>query len=345
MRLYSWKIAVVLLAALTATLTAQQAGPYKVLTTATVGGDGGFDYVYADPASRKLYIPRMGVNGRITVFDLDTLNSAGNIPGVNAHGVAVDGKSSHGFGSSKPVIMFDSATLTTIKTIDVQGGPDGILGDPTTGHIYILSHSSPNVTVVNAADGAVVGTIDVGGAPEQSVLDGKGHLYIDLEDKGSIAVVDTGTLKLTGTFSLAGKGDGCAGLAIDAKNGILFAACRNPQTMVILRAADGVVLTTLPIGNGSDGAVFNPATMEAFSSQGDGTLTVIKENSPTSFSVEQNVTTMPRAKTLTLDSKTGHILLIAAQYAPPPANAPAVNGRPARGQIVPGSFSILVVGK
>jgi DNA-binding beta-propeller fold protein YncE len=310
-----------------------------------VGGDGGFDYVYADSAARKLYVPRSGSSGRITVFDLDTLKPAGEIVNVSAHGAAVDSKSSHGFGSSKPVAMWDTNTLATIKTIDVQGGPDGILGDPFNGRIYILSHGAPNVTVINAKDGSIAGTIDLGGAPEQAVSDGNGHLYIDIEDKGNIAVVDAKTLTVTAHYDLAGKGGTCAGLAIDVKNNILFAACRNPQTMVILKATDGTILDTLPIGKGSDGAVFNPSTMEAFSSQGDGTLTVVKENSPTSFVVEQTVQTLPGAKTLTLDSKTNHIVLITAEYAAPPASAPTPGGRPARGQMVPGSFSILVVGR
>jgi YVTN family beta-propeller protein len=322
---------------------AQQAGPYKVLQTAKVGGEGGFDYVYADDAGRKLYVPRSGPSGRISVFDLDSLKPVGEIANVSAHGAAVDTRSQHGFGSSKPVAMWDAKTLATIKTIDVQGGPDGILGDPSSGRVYVLSHSSPNVTVIDAKDGSVLGTIDLGGAPEQAVSDGKGHLYIDLEDKGSIAQVDAKTMKVTATYDLQGKGGTCAGLAMDVKNNILFAACRNPQTMVILNAGDGKILETLPIGVGSDGAVFNPKTMEAFSSQGDGTLTIVKENSSTSFVVEQTLQTQPRAKTLTLDSKTNRLLLITAEFTPAPAPPPG--GRPARGQMVPDSFSILVVGK
>ena len=148
---------------------------------------------------------------------------------------------------------------------------------------------------------------------------------------------------MTAKYDLEGKGGTCAGLAIDVQHHVLFATCRNPQAMVILSAEDGKIITTLPIGMGTDGAVFNPATMEAFSSHADGTLTVVKENSPTSFEVEQNVATMTTGKTLTLDKKTGHILVIAAEFGPPPADAPA--GRPARGPMVAGSFSILAVGK
>ncbi len=323
---------------------AQQAGPYKVLQTLKVGGEGGFDYVYADDAARKLYVPRLGPAGQINVFDLDTLKPMGVIANVSAHGAAIDAKSQHGFGSSKPVVMWDAKTLATIKTIEVQGGPDGIMADPFNGRVYVFSHSAPNATVIDAKDGSVVGTIDLGGAPEQAVSDGKGRVYVDLEDKGSIAVVDAKTLKVTATYDLQGKGGTCAGLAMDVKNNILFAACRSPQTMVILNAGDGKILDTLPIGAGTDGAVFNPKTMEAFSSQGgDGTLTIVKENSPTSFVVEQTLQTLPRAKTLTLDSKTNRLLLITAEFTPAPAPPPG--GRPGRGQMVPDSFSILVVGK
>ncbi|HTA47321.1 MAG TPA: hypothetical protein VK789_32985 [Bryobacteraceae bacterium] len=322
-----------------------QQGPYKVLKNVKVGGEGGFDYVYADSAGRRLYVPRPGApTSRISVFDLDTLAPVGEIPMANARGAAVDPKTNHGFATSKPVVMWDTKTLQTIKTIDVQGGPDGIMFDPFNQRVYILSHIAPNATVIDSKDGSVLGTIDLGGAPEQAVSDGKGHIYVDIEDKGNIAVVDAKTMMVTAHYDLSSKGGTCAGLAMDAKNRILFSTCRNPQTMVILNADDGKILDALPIGMGSDGAVFNPATMEAFSSQGDGTLTVVKESSPTSFAVEQTVQTPPRAKTLTLDAKTNNILLITAEYTQP--STPAPPGRfGGRGQMVPDSFAIVAVGK
>ena len=279
----------------------------------------------------------------MSVFNLDTLDPVAEIPNANARGVAVDPKSNHGFCSSKPVVMWDTKTLATIKTIDVQGNPDGILFDPFNERVYVFSHSAPNATVINAKDGSVAGTIDLGGGPEQAVTDGRGHLYVDIEDKDNIAVVDAKTLTVTAHYGLNGKGGGPGGLAFDVKNHILFAACHDPATMVILNANDGKIITALPIGSGVDGAVFNPATMEAFSSQGDGTLTVIKENGPASFVVTQNVQTQRTAKTLTLDTKTNKIFLIAAEFTPPPTPPPA--GRRSRGQMVPDSFSILVVGK
>jgi hypothetical protein len=334
---------------LIASAAAAQPAPYKVLKTIKAGGDGGFDYVYADANGRKLYIPRSGPTARIMVFDLDKLEPAGEIAGVSAHGAAVDAKSGHGFSSSRPLAMWDAKTLATIKTIDVQGFPDGILGDAASQRIYVLSHAAPNITVINAADGSIAGTIDIGGAPEQAVVDGKGHLYVDVEDKDQVAVVDTKTMAKTGSYGLDGKCGTPAGLALDAKSHVLFVACRNPATMTMLNSDTGKILAVLPIGAGVDGAVFSPATREAFSSQGDGTLTVVKEVSPTEFVVEQTVQTQVSAKTLTLDAKTNRVLLIAAEFGPPPAApAPAAGappGRPRRGPMLPNSFSILVVGR
>jgi len=330
---------------LTGTLSLVAAGansPYRVVNSARVGGAGGFDYVFADSTTRRLYIPR---GDRVTVFDLDTLQPAGVIANAaSVHGAVVDPKSHHGFSSSKPVVMWDTLTLATIKTIEVEGNPDGIMYDPFTERIIVLSHRAPNATVIDAKDGSVVGTIDLGGAPEQGVSDGAGRLYIDIEDKDNVAVVDAKTLKVIANYPFDGKGGTPAGLAFDVKNHVLFACCRNPATCVVLNADNGKILATLPIGAGTDGAVFNPATMEAFSSQRDGTMTVIKENSPTSFEVTQNVSTKAGAKTLTLDEKTNKILLIAAETTPPPPQTdPTKKG--GRGQMIPDSFTILVVSR
>ena len=215
------------------------AGPYKILKSAKVGGAGGFDYVYADPAGRKLYIPRTGTPPRVTVFDLDTLAPLGEIPNTNARGAAVSTKSGHGFVSSKPVAMFDSKTLAPIKTIDVDGGPDGIMYDGFNDRVWIFSHREPHATVINASDGSIAGTVNLGGAPEQAASDGKGKIYVDIEDKDNIAVVDAATLTVTAHYDISAKGGTCAGLAMDVKNQILFSTCRKPQTMVILNAKDG----------------------------------------------------------------------------------------------------------
>ncbi len=349
--------AIATLISFTALARAQESGPYKVLKIQLVGGEGGFDYVTADPDGRNLYVARSGPAGHIGVFNLDTLAQVGDIPGTSAHGGAVDTATGHGFATSKPVTMFDAKTFAILKKIDVQGNPDGYLNDAVNHRFYILSHQAPNITVLDDKDGSILGTIDLGGAPEQAVIDGHGKIYVDLEDKAAIAVIDADAMKMVGRYDLSSKGGGCAGLALDAKNGILFAACRDKNNMIILSAADGHIFTDLPIGVGCDGATFNPETMEVFSSQGDGTLTVIKENSPTNFAVEQTVITPARAKTITLDTKTGSLFLITAEYGPTPAApaqpagaAPPAGGPPAfmrgpRPPMIPGSFQILVVGK
>ena len=303
--------------------------PYKIINSAQSLGTGGIDYVAADSEGRRLYVPR---GGQVLVFDLDTLKSVGAIPDAKGvHGAAIDPKSKHGFSSSNPVLMWDTETLKTIKTIEVQGRPDGIIFEPETERIYVLSHSQPNATVIDAKDGSIVGTIDLGGAPEQAASDGHGHLYVDIEDKDNIAVVDVKTMKVTAHYDLGGKGGTPAGLGLDAKNHILFAFCRNPATAVILNADDGKILATLPIGKGTDGGGFNPHTMEAFSSQGDGTLTIIKEKSPTEFEVAQTVQTKSRAKTCTLDMKNNSIVLITTSPAPETAAVPQANPNPTVG--------------
>jgi DNA-binding beta-propeller fold protein YncE len=344
-------------------------GPYTVLKTARVGGEGGWDYIYADAVGRRLYIPRRGspvveatdarpaapaVATRLTIFNLDTLERVGEIEGIGGNGAAVDPKSGHGFTSSKPVSMFDTKTMKLIKTIDVgAAAPDGILFDAFNGRVYIFSHPTKDATVIDAKDGAVLGTIDLGGVPEQGVADGKGTLYVVMQDaQGSVTAVDVKTMKATGHFPLGDKG-GCNGLALDGKNHVLFAACArsgNPPAqppqpmMVILRADDGKILTSLPLAGGSDGAVFNSATMEAFSTHGNGTLTVVKEQSPTSFEVEQNLQTMNGARTVTFDSKTNHLFTMSDERGPAPPPPPG-GGRGARAPAVPGSFTILMIGK
>ncbi len=345
---------------------AQQTGPYKVLKMARVGGEGGWDYIYADSAGRRLYIPRRGspatpaadgrpavpaAETRLSIYNLDSLELIGEIAGVGGNGAAVDPKSGHGFTSSRPVSMFDAKSMTLLKTIDVApAAPDGIYFDPFNRRVYVFSHPTKDATVIDAAEGAVLGTIDLGGVPEQAVGDGKGMLYVVMQDaQGSVTAVDVKTMKTVAHYPLGDKGR-CNGLALDAKNHVLFAACANsgnppaqpPQPMmVVLSATDGKILANLPLAGGSDGAVFNPATMEAFSTHGNGTLTVVKELSPTSFEVEQNLETMNGARTITLDSETGHILTMSQERGP----TPAPGGRGGRAPAIPGSFTIVMVGK
>ncbi|HEX5282852.1 MAG TPA: hypothetical protein VFW30_01940 [Bryocella sp.] len=367
-----------------ATLLAAQAptqdGPYKVLKTARVGGEGGWDYIYADAAARRIYIPRGAVRAtpatdtspatealppRLTVFDLDTLALINELSGVGGQGAAVDPKTGHGFTSDHPqVSMFDTKTLTKLKSIDVgEARPDGILFDAFSERVYVFSHPTKNATVIDTKDGTVVGTIDLGGVPEEGVADGKGMLYVVMQDPlGSVTAVDLKSMKAVAHYSLVDMG-GCNGLALDVKNSVLFAACSRPSpsaqtpnpapstgqsqaAMVVLSAKDGKILTKLPLAGSSDGAVFNPATMEAFSTGGNGTLTVVKEKTPTTFEVEQVLKTMNGARTITLDTKTGHLFTMSQERTPAPADAPAPpNGRPRMGPPVPDSFTILMIGR
>ena len=333
---------------LTGNALAQKAdAPYKVLNTTQVMGNGGIDYVLADNDARRVYVPR---GGQTFVFDLDKHNLIGSITNIGGHGVAVDPKTHHGFSSSSPVGMFDTETMQKIKSIEVQGRPDGILFEPLTERIYIFSHQSPSITVLDPKDGSIVGTIDVGGAMEQAQSDGAGKLYVDVEDENKIAVVDVKTMKVITKYDLGEKGDGPAGLGLDAKNHILFAMCHS-QNCVVLNADDGKILATLPIGNGTDGGGFNPNTLEAFSSQRDGTLSIIKEKSPTEFVVEQTVQTKQGCKTSALDTKNSVIVLICTERAPqaptaaPATNAPAGERRGGGGRGGPGNLDVLFVGR
>ena len=179
---------------------ASTTGPYKVLKTAKVGGEGGFDYISADVEGRRLYIPRSGPMGQLTVFNLDTLEPAGTIADVKSGGAVVDPKSHHGFSTTKPISMWDSETLKVIKTIDVDGRPDGIMFDPYNERVWVLSHMPPYATVIDAKEGTVVGTLDLVGTAEQAVSDGKGTVYINISDKGGVAVVNAKNLTVTANY-------------------------------------------------------------------------------------------------------------------------------------------------
>src|SRR5437870_489263 len=224
-------------------LEAQTDGPYKVLKPAKVGGEGGTDYIYADTVGRRLYITRGATQAqaatdtrpalpasekRLTIFDLDTLASVGVIPGVGGNGATVCPKTGHGFTSDHPQpSMFDVKTMKLIKTIEVPTGfsADGIYCDTFNDRVYIGSHPTKSLMVVDAKDGTVLGNVDLGGIPEQTVADGKGTVYQVLQDRpGGVAVVDAVTMKVTKTYSFVENG-GCNGLALDVKNQILFAAC------------------------------------------------------------------------------------------------------------------------
>jgi len=328
------------------------ATPYKVLDTTQLMGNGGIDYVYADNDGRRVYVPR---GGNTFVFDLDTHKYIGSITNAGGHGVAVDTATHHGFSSANQIAMFDTETMQKIKDIEVTSRPDGILLEPFTDKVLIFSHESPSITAIDPKDGSVAGTIDVGGAMEQAQSDGQGKLYCDVENQKKIAVVDMKTLKVITKYDLGDSAGEPGGLGLDVKNHILFAMCANPNVCVVVNADDGKVLATLPLDGGTDGGGFNPATMEAWSSQRNGTLTIIKESSPTSFAVEQTVQTKTGCKTSSLDTKNNQIILIcterlpqaagATPTPPPTTNASGGGRRGGRGGGGPGNLDVLWVGR
>ncbi|HWA11383.1 MAG TPA: hypothetical protein VG838_18230 [Opitutaceae bacterium] len=315
--------------------------PYKILATTQIPAAGGIDYVTADSANRRVYV---ACGSTVSVFDLDTYKLAGSLPNASGHGVAIDPENHTGLVSGNPATFFNTKTLEVIKTVPAPGA-DGYIFDAPTHHFFILSHRAPNLLVVDSKDGSIVGTVDAiapdgaNAAVEQGASDGEGHLYFDVANAHHIAVVDAKTLKVTGHFDLGEKGNGPAGLAIDVKNHILFAMCRGgtggTPACVVVSAVDGRILATLPLAGSSDGATFNPRTMEAFSSHGNGTLSVIKEVSPTEFVVEDTVQTKAGGKTCTLDAKTDHVVVITreadpsapAPATPPPAPTPAPDAK------------------
>ncbi len=319
----------------TASTSAPAANPYKILATTQIPAAGGIDYVTADSVNRRVYVACGSV---LSVFDLDTYKLVGNMTNAAGHGAAIDPENHTGLVSGNPAVFFNTQTLTQNTTIPAPGA-DGYLFDAPTHHFFILSHRAPNLRVIDSKDGSVVGTVDAIGmngtnaAVEQGATDGQGNLYFDCSDQHCIAVVDAKTLKVTAHYDLGDKGNGPAGLAIDAKNHILFAMCRGAggsgPTCVILSAADGKIITTLPLAGGSDGGGFNPNTMEAFSStgnngKGSGALSIIKENSPTDFVLEDTVATKSGAKTCTLDAKLDHIIVITREAVPAAAATASV---------------------
>jgi hypothetical protein len=324
------------------------AGPYKVLKQAKVGGEGGFDYISDDVEARRLYVPRNGPMGQLMVFNLDTLEPVGSIAGIRSGGAAVDPKSHHGFSTTKPITMWDTQTLQVIKTIDVEGRPDGILFDPFNERVWVLSHMPPYATVIDAKEGRAVGTVDLGGQPEQSTSDGKGTIYVTIMDKSNVAVVDARNLKVTKHIDLSSKGVMAgSGLSLDTKNHILFSYWRLPSPVVeVVNADSGDILASFPTDLNVDTVAFNPKTMEAISTAGGGSIVVIKEDNPIHFEVEQRLKTMLGARNMVLDTKTNHVLSMAFDYGPVAADAPPpVPGRLALGPPLPGSFTLLLVGR
>ncbi len=321
---------------------AQTTSGYHVAKTFEIGGDGGWDYVNIDAPSNRLYIARAT---RVMVVDVESGKLVGELPGTNGiHGVALVSKLGRGVtsnGKDNSATIFDLNTFKPIATVKTGEKPDAILYDKFSGYVLTFNAGSNSATVIDVEKAEAVATIALPGRPETGVSDENGKVFLNLEDIAHIVVIDMKENKVVSDWKL----EGCeepTGLAMDRKNHRLFSGCHN-QVMPILNADSGVQLATLPIGKGVDAVAFDPETQLAFSSNGEGTLTVVHEDSPNKFSVVENVPTQPGAKTMSLDPKSHNIYLVSAKYdQTPPATADTP--RPKR-KMIPDSFFVLVMGK
>ncbi len=318
------------------------AGDYRVLKTYEVGGEGRWDYLAFDSMGQRLFVTR---ETHVMVIDPTTGKVLGDIPDTQGvHGVAFAQDEGRGFiscGRSSSATIFDLKTLRVVGSVKTGENPDAIVYEPVTKRVFTMNGRGRSATAIDAVSGKAVGTIELGGKPEFSVADGAGKLFVNLEDKSEIVVLDPKALKVTARWSIA-PGEGPSGMAMDIKTRRLFSVCDN-KMMVVVDADSGKVLATPVIGEHPDAAVFDPDSDLAFSSNGDGTLTVVHEESPSKFTIIQNVATMRGARTMAMDFKNHHLYLPTAKFGPTPP--PTQERRRQRPSIVPGSFQILVVGK
>lgn len=333
-----------LLAGLTATAWADDSmkDGYKILKKIPLSGNGGWDYLKADTHERRLFVTHDTV---VQVLDMDTLKVVGTIEGTQrAHGVAWADELERGFvssGSTNSILVFDLKTFKKTGEIKAGQNPDAIIYDRTSDRVFAFNGEDGTATVADAATGVVMATVNLGGKPEFAVTDGMGHVYDNLVDKNEVIEIDAKTSKILNRWPVA-PGNSPSGLAMDKKNGRLFIGCHN-EKMIVMDAKTGKVIQTVSIGKGIDATIFNAESQTIYDSCGDGTMTVIHEDSPNQYSVVDNATTQPGSRTMAVDSQTGHVFLPAAQFEPP-SKPTAENPKPRR-KVIPGTFEILVVGK
>lgn len=320
----------------------QSAGPsgYHLLKTISIPGDTFWDYLKFQPSTDRLFITH---GDHVVVVNVKSGKIVGNIGGMQGiHGVVLAPEFNRGFvtdGRAAKVWIFNLKTLKVIGSAPAAPDADGDVYDPYSKRVFTMNGDSKSSTVIDAKTGKVLGTIDLGGQPEFPVADGQGHVYANIESTSEIVEIDSNTMKITNRWPLA-PGEHPSGLAIDPQNHILFSGCHN-KLMVMMDANTGHVIATEPIGQGVDATRFDSGTGYAFSSNGDGTLTVIHEDSPTQFSVVENVQTERGARTMALDPVTHDVFLVTAQVERIPNPPP--HTRPFR--MVPGSFHLLILGR
>ena len=324
-----------LVAGLLLSLPAVAQKQYKLVDTVKLGGEGGWDYLTYEQGAHRLFITR---GTHVMVIDTTTLKQIGDIPDLSGiHGVALAPAMNKGFvsnGGDDSVTVFDLKTLKVTDKIKVGGRPDAILYEPFSKHVFTFNAKSQDSTVVDAASGKVIATIPLGGKPEFPASNDKGKVFVNIEDKGEIAVIDVKSNTVTTHWQLTGCEEPSA-LALDVAHNRLFSGCGN-KVMAVTDAASGKVVTTVPIGGGVDAGRFNPKTQEVFMSCGDGTLPVIHEESPDKYTVKQTVQTARGARTMALDTDTNALYLVTAQFGEKGPN----DRRP---PMIPGTFELLVV--
>lgn len=315
------------------------AASYHLSSSISIPGSGGWDYLAADSENRRLYVSH---NTVVDVVDLDSEKVVGQVAGTNGvHGIAIAHDLGRGFisaGRDNQVVIFDLKTLATIGTARTGANPDGILYEPKTQRVFAFNGRSNNATVINGKDGSVVSTIDLGGKPEFPVADGKGSIFVNVEDKNEVVHIDAKTLEVKAHWSIA-PAESPSGLAIDTEHHRLFSVC-DGKVMVVLNYENGKIVARVRIGDGPDAASYDPGTHTAFSSNSDGTVTVVKVEAHDKY-IPSSVETKKGARTMTVDLKTHKLYLSSADYGPAPEATPS-NPHP-RPAIVAGSFKVLVL--
>ena len=325
-----------------AALLSQAADTYRIKARYPLPGTGGWDYVTLDSTARRLYISH---STQVEVVDADSGKWVGAIPETpGVHGIAIVPEFKHGFtsnGRENKVSMFDPATMKLIKKIDVGAGPDGIYYDAASKRVFTNNHGSHDISAIDASAGEVVGTVKLDGDGEQAIIGQDGLIYVNSENTAEVVVFDPKSLQVKKRFPI-GVAKTPTGLAYDARTNRLFIGCREKPTMVVMDAASGKIITTMPIGANVDYAGFDPDARLTFFSCGDGTLSIFHQKSPDAYEDTGGVKTQQSAKTMAFDPKTKNVYLPAAEYTETPAAEPGK--RPTR-TMKPGSFVLLVVGK
>ena len=314
---------------------------YTITHTYTVGGDGGWDYVVPDAPNHRLFIGR---SNRVMVVDMNDGHLIGAITGINgAHGTALAAGTKRGFatsGNDSSVVMFDSRTYKTLGRIPAAEDADAIIYDPASRRIFTFNGDANSSTAIDPRKGTVITNIPLGGKPEEGQSARNGMLYVNLTDSSQIAEIDARNMRVTRRWSTAPCKNPVS-MAIDTRHRRLFSGCRSGE-MAISDYRSGRVITTLPIGRGVDGAGYDPVMRDAYASNGDGTLTVIHQDTPDTYHVVENVQTAQGARTMGLDPASHRLYVVSARFGPVPAESTATNPR-RRPPILPGTFMVIVV--